>query len=119
MRGAFGPFMPPRIVARFSKNATTPFYMRNTRDTLLRWIDEPDKLRILKLDFLDRDRVIPYLEILRDAGRKPELFMVLLRIEQWLESRQARAPNKPQHGWRRDSYTESYRLSRRAYSLRG
>ena len=87
MRSAFGPFMPPRIVARFSKGFALPFYLRNTRDVLLRWIESPDKLKIMQLDFLDIGRVLPYLEELRDTAKNPDFFLQLLKIEQWLESR--------------------------------
>lgn len=87
MRSAFAPFMPPRIVARFSKGMALPFYLRNTRDVLLRWIERPEKLRILQLDFMDSSRLLPYLETLRDSGKHPDFFMQLLKIEQWLESR--------------------------------
>ncbi|MEN3325663.1 MAG: hypothetical protein V7638_470 [Acidobacteriota bacterium] len=88
MRRAFASFMPPRIVARFSKGFALAFYLRNTRDVLLRWIDSPDKLRIVQLDFLDSSRLLPYLEALRDSGKQPEFFMQLLKIEQWLDSRE-------------------------------
>jgi len=88
MRRAFGPFMPPRIVARFSKGFALPFYLRNTRDVLLRWIESPDNLKIVQLDFLDPSRLLPYLEALRDNGKQPDFFMQLLKIEQWLESRE-------------------------------
>lgn len=88
MRRAFAPFMPPRIVARFSKGSALPFYLRNTREILLKWIENPDKLRILQLDFLDSGRLIPYLETLRDSGKHPDFFMQLLKVEQWLESRE-------------------------------
>lgn len=88
MRRAFAPFMPPRIVQRFSKGFALPFYLRNTRDVLLRWIESPDKLKIVQLDFLDRSRLLPYLEALRDNGKQPDFFMQLLKIEQWLESRE-------------------------------
>lgn len=87
MRRAFAPFMPPRIVARFSKGMAMTFYLRNTRDVLLRWIARPEQLRILQLDFMDSSRLLPYLEALRDSGNQPEFFMQLLKIEQWLESR--------------------------------
>ena len=87
MKSAFAPFMPPRIVNRFSKGFALPFYLRNTRDILLRWIENLDKLRIIKLDFLDRSRVLPYLEGLRDTAKNPDFFLQLLKIEQWLESR--------------------------------
>lgn len=87
MRRAFAPFMPPRIVARFSKGSAMPFYLRNTRDLLLRWIENPDRLKLLQLDFLDRSRLLPYLKALRDNGKRPDFFMQLLKIEQWLESR--------------------------------
>lgn len=88
MRRAMAPFMPARIVGRFSKGMALPFYLRNTRDVLLRWIDSPEKLRIVQLDFLDSSRLLPYLEALRDSGKQPEFFMQLLKIEQWLESRE-------------------------------
>jgi asparagine synthase (glutamine-hydrolysing) len=87
MRRAFAPFMPPRIVARFSKGFALPFYLRNTRDVLLRWIENPDKLRIIQLDFLDLSRLLPYLEELRDSAKNPDFFLQLLKIEQWIESR--------------------------------
>lgn len=87
MRRAFAPFMPPRIIARFSKGMALTFYLRNTRDVLLRWIEHPEKLRILQLDFMDSSRLLPYLETLRDSGKHPDFFMQLLKIEQWLESR--------------------------------
>lgn len=87
MRRAFAPFMPPRIVGRFSKGFALPFYLRNTRDLLLRWIENPDKLRVMQLDFLDLDRVVPYLKELRNSGKNPEFFLQLMKIEQWLESR--------------------------------
>lgn len=87
MRRAFAPFMPPRIVARFSKGFALPFYLRNTREVLLRWIERPDDLRILQLDFLDPSRLLPYLEALRDSGKHPDFFLQLLKLEQWLESR--------------------------------
>ena len=32
--------------------------------------------------------LLPYLEALRDNGKQPEFFMQLLKIEQWLESRE-------------------------------
>ena len=59
MRSAFAPFMPARIVGRFSKGLALPFYLRNTRDVLLRWIENPDKLKIVQLDFLDPSRAPP------------------------------------------------------------
>jgi hypothetical protein len=88
MRRAFAPFMPARIIGRFSKGFALPFYLRNTRDVLLRWIESPDKLRIMQLDFIDSSRLVPYLEALRDSGKQPEFFMQLLKVEQWLESRE-------------------------------
>ena len=88
MRQAFGPFMPPRIVARISKGMALPFYLRNTRDILLRWIDSPEKLRLMQLDFLDPSLLLPYLKALRDNGKQPDFFMQLLKVEQWLESRE-------------------------------
>jgi asparagine synthase (glutamine-hydrolysing) len=94
MRRAFAPFMPPRIVARFSKGYAAPFYMRNTREVLLRWLSRPNDLKVLQLEFLDPTRLIPYLATLRDTGKEPELFILLLKIEQWLEAREQhlRAP---------------------------
>ena len=88
MRRAFAPFMPARIVGRISKGFALPFYLRNTRDVLLRWIESPDKLRVMQLDFIDSSRLVPYLKALRDSGKQPEFFMQLLKIEQWLESRE-------------------------------
>lgn len=88
MRRAFAPFMPPRIIARFSKGYAAPFYLRNSRDILIRWLSRPDDLKILQLEFLDRSRVVPYLETLRDTGKQPELFILLLKLEQWLASRE-------------------------------
>ena len=88
MRHAFASFMPPRIIARFSKGFALPFYLRNTRDVLLRWIENPYKLRIVQLDFLDSGLLLPYLMALRDNGKQPDFFMQLLKIEQWLESRE-------------------------------
>jgi len=88
MRQAFGPFMPPRIVARISKGMALPFYLRNTRDILLRWIDSPGKLRLMQLDFLDPSLLLPYLKALRDNAKQPDFFMQLLKVEQWLESRE-------------------------------
>ena len=88
MRHAFASFMPPRIIARFSKGFALPFYLRNTRDVLLRWIENPYKLRIVQLDFLDSGLLLPYLKALRDNGKQPDFFMQLLKIEQWLESRE-------------------------------
>jgi asparagine synthase (glutamine-hydrolysing) len=87
MRQAFAPFMPARIVARFSKNSARSFYMRNTRDVLLRWIDHPEQVTLLELGFLDRDRVMAYLCKLRDAGKHAEQFILMARLEQWLVSR--------------------------------
>jgi hypothetical protein len=80
--------MPARIVGRISKGFALPFYLRNTRDVLLRWIESPDKLRVMQLDFIDSSRLVPYLEALRDSGKLHEFFMQLLKIEQWLESRE-------------------------------
>ena len=88
MRRAFASFMPPRIVARFSKGFALAFYLRNTRDVLLRWIDSPDKLKIVQLDFLDPSLTPPGSQALRDSGKQPEFFMQLLKIEQWLDSRE-------------------------------
>jgi len=62
--------------------------LRNTRDVLLRWIENPYKLRIVQLDFLDSGLLLPYLKALRDNGKQPDFFMQLLKIEQWLESRE-------------------------------
>lgn len=87
MRRAFAPFMPPRVVNRFSKGAAAAFYMRNSRDLLLRWIARPDDVMVLQLDFLDRRLVSRYLDALRDSHVEPGLFLALLRIEQWLQSR--------------------------------
>jgi asparagine synthase (glutamine-hydrolysing) len=88
MRRAFAPFMPPRIIGRFSKCFASPFYLRNSREILLRWVNRPDDLKVLQFEFLDRNRLVRYLETLRDTGRNPKLFLSLLKIEQWLESRE-------------------------------
>jgi asparagine synthase (glutamine-hydrolysing) len=88
MRRAFAPFMPPRIIARFSKGCAAPYRIRDSRDILLRWVNRPNNLRLLQLDVLDPNRLVRYLETLRDKGKQSQLFVHLVELEQWLESRE-------------------------------
>jgi asparagine synthase (glutamine-hydrolysing) len=88
MRGAFAPFMPPKIIARFSKGYDAPSYVRDSKDLLLKWVSRTDDLKLLQYDFLDRSLLTQYLATLLHSEKRPPLFVLLVKLEQWLESRE-------------------------------
>lgn len=94
MRLAFAPILPLRIQRRFSKNMLQSAQVRSTREVVLRWLERPDSVRVLQLEFLDRDRLLKYLRQLRDFGKEPAHFQPLLQLELWLECREIYGRNR-------------------------
>lgn len=90
MRRAFAPFMPARIIKRFSKGSASPVPFNNNREALLQWLQRPDDVRVLGLECLDRSLVIQYLQDARDGKTDPLRFVKLLKIERWLRAREER-----------------------------
>jgi asparagine synthase (glutamine-hydrolysing) len=95
MRRAFRPFMPARIVSRISKAYAVPPSVTGARELLRQWLAAPDKLEILQLDFLDSPRLVHYLKTLSENGQQPELFVLLVKMERWLEARKQRSGASP------------------------
>jgi asparagine synthase (glutamine-hydrolysing) len=90
MRQAFAPFMPARVANRFSKGMPAGFWIRNTRDIVSRWVNSPGDVLSLRLPFVDRERVLTYLRRLQVNEVRPRCFILLMRIEQWLQAREQR-----------------------------
>jgi hypothetical protein len=89
MRRAFSPFVPHRIISRFSKGYGSPIFVRKFRDVLAQWLNGPDDLRIMQLDCVDGIRLFRYLESVRDGTCKStHLFNRLYTLEQWFLCRE-------------------------------
>lgn len=87
MRRAFRSFVPPRIIRRHSKGYASPAIARKFRPIAAEWLKHPEKLRLFQFRCFDKDRLIRYLEAVRDGTTRAGIFRRQLRIEEWLESR--------------------------------
>lgn len=90
MRRAFAPFMPTRIIKRFSKGAPSPAPFNNNREVLGRWLQRPDDVKVLNLECLDRPMVLQYLADAKSGKTDWLRFVKLLKIERWLDAREER-----------------------------
>lgn len=90
MRRAFAPFMPPRIINRFSKGTASPVPFNNNREVLQQWLNQPEAVKVLGLECLDRGLVLKYLQDARDGKTDRLRFVKLLKIERWLNAREER-----------------------------
>ncbi len=122
MRRAFAPFMPPRIVARFSKGYAPPLFNRNLRPIVIGWLDRYESLKIAQLECVDQARLRSLLESVRDnTGGSITLLIGLWRMEQWLQARDQRTASieiPEQKGGELAWHTKSLHLASSASPLR-
>lgn len=90
MRQSFAPFVPQRVISRFSKGYAPPFFGRNLRGVAAAWLKEPQHIRLTQMPCIDRMRLLRYLETVRDnTCRRLGLLNALYRMEQWMRCREA------------------------------
>jgi asparagine synthase (glutamine-hydrolysing) len=91
MRAAFANLVPDRVRGRLSKGYYPPAAVRGLR-SIARRPEPVDRLEVVRRGWVDPERFAAARRALVDGGREhPELRRVL-RLEQWLESRQRRGP---------------------------
>jgi hypothetical protein len=89
MRRAFAPFVPERVINRFAKGYVPPLEVEDARGMIDGWLAAPDQLRLLQLDVLDPDAFVGFLRERQRVGDQPELFVLMVRIERWLRTRES------------------------------
>ena len=88
MRRAFAPFVPDRVINRFSKGHAAPFYLRSLREHCAEWLARPETMRAIDLGCFDKDRVVKAVAAVRDnASRRSDVVGRLFLLERWLHVR--------------------------------
>jgi asparagine synthase (glutamine-hydrolysing) len=91
MRRAFAPFVPPRIISRISKGYAPPFFARNLRATVAKWLDHPEQLQLVGLPCIDTPRLMTYLaSVQNNSCKRIHTLCVLVKLEEWLDARARR-----------------------------